>query len=173
MKNISSSQSKLFRLDKNYILKEAQGAYQQEALAYLFQEAKSTYLFNYNPLGLEDDTVIAIKRYTEPRTIHFEEFYAMLCGIYRYKHGDNQLEFLFDGSDHFSTYSNEWQMTYKHWVAEFCQKENFLKAVLEATIFYKNEKSGLLAENRLKYIIHQHFDLKVYKYKGIVEMRVA
>ncbi|MEQ9165780.1 MAG: hypothetical protein RLO12_05965, partial [Fulvivirga sp.] len=58
--------------------------------------------------------------------------------------------------------------TFKSWLIDFCLKPNFLRAVLELTVFYPEGRKSELAENRMKAFINQHFELKIYKYKGIV-----
>ena len=132
---------KLFPLDKNYILKEAQLITKQSLLETLVKEVKKCYLFQCNPLGLVDDTVLKITRTDEYSLLLLEDFYEHLAGIYRFKFGANQLEFLFDGRTHFEKYQEDWTAAFIQWVALFCKEENFLKAVLEATIlFLKIEK---------------------------------
>ncbi|ELR71237.1 hypothetical protein C900_02852 [Fulvivirga imtechensis AK7] len=164
---------KYFPLDKNYILERAQLDTAQELTIYLVDFAKKFYLEQYNPLGIEDDTIRAIKSHQTAYTDRLEEFYRNLAGVYRYKFGQNQLELLFDGQDHYQKYTSDWSSTYKEWLVDFCLKPNFLKAVLELTVFYPEGRKSELAENRMKAFIHQHFELKIYKYKGIVKMRIA
>ena len=164
---------KLFQLDKNYILKEAQATLEPALLAYMVTYAKDAYLTYFNPLGLEDDTVLAIKAAETPNTTHLEELYANLAAIYRYKFGETQLELLFDGSDHLTKYKEDWEHAFKHWLSGFCLNLNFLKAILEATVFFPEDRKATLACNRLKAFINHHFELKVYRYRGIIEMRIA
>ncbi len=164
---------KYFPFDKNYILEKAQLDQQEELIVYLVNYVKAYYLSNYNPLGLEDDTVIAIKDHPTVYTKRLTEFYRNLAGIYRFKYGQNQLELLFDGQDHYQKYVSDWETKYKAWLVAFCRRPNFVRAVLELTVFYPGERKSLLAENRMKAFIYQHFDLKVYKYKGIRAMKVA
>lgn len=164
---------KYFALDKNYLLEEAQLSLQSTLIPYLVDFAKSYYLQTYNPLGLEDDTTIKIAIHRTEYTERLEEFYMNLSAVYRYKYGENQLEFLFDGNDHTNKYKSDWIEAYKKWVLQFCQSPNFLRAVLELTVFYPEGRKSELAENRMKAFINQQFDLKIYKYRGIVEMKVA
>lgn len=164
---------KLFPLDKNYILKEAQLSAKQYLLDRLVQEVKSSYLLYCNPLGLEDDTILKIRNYKKYDTSLLEEFYDNLAGIYRYKFGSNQLEFLFDGKDHFEKYQEEWAEMFMEWIRSFCKEENFLKAILEVTIFYPEGRKALLAGNRLKTFITQQLYIKVYKYRGIVPLKIV
>ena len=159
---------KFFPLDKNYILEKAQIDLQQELVTHLINFSKQFYLEQYNPLGIEDATVVSIKNHTTQYTDRLEEFYRNLAAIYRFNYGQNQLEFLFDGTDHYSKYADDWSQTFKKWLVDFCMKPNFLRAVLELTVFYPEGRKSELAENRMKTFIHQHFDLKIYKYKGIV-----
>ncbi|MEL7006607.1 MAG: hypothetical protein AAFN93_28365 [Bacteroidota bacterium] len=160
-------QHKYFPLDKNYLLESAQLDSERELIIELIDFTKQFYLEYRNPLGLEDDTIRAIKNHKTVYTSRLEEFYRNLAGIYRYKYGQNQLEFLFDGLDHRTKYKQDWHTTYRKWLIEFCSKPSFIKAVLELTVFYPEEKKSLLAENRMKVFLTQQFDLKVYKYKGI------
>lgn len=164
---------KYFPLDKNYILEKAQLDLEQELILYLVEFSKKFYLEQFNPLGIVDDTIRKIKAHKSEYTERLEEFYRNLAGVYRYKYGQNQLELLFDGTDHYEKYCSDWRDTYAEWLIDFCLKPNFLKAVLELTVFYPEGRRAELAENRMKAFIHQHFELKIYKYKGIVKMRIA
>lgn len=161
---------KYFPLDKNYLLETAQLGLEKEFIIELIDFTKQFYLQQCNPLGLEDNTIRAIKAHQTVYTSRLEEFYRNLAGIYRFKYGQNQLEFLFDGIDHATKYQQDWTTTYKKWLAEFCAKPNFVRAVLELTVFYPEERKSMLAENRMKAFIAQQFDLKIYKHKGIVKV---
>lgn len=164
---------KLFPLDKNYILKEAQIATEQGLLIQTVEEVKRSYLLFCNPLGLEDDAVLKIKNQKKYRTVHLKDFYENLAGIYRYKFGSNQLELLFDGKNHFEKYQEDWSGVFMQWIEDFCRDENFLKAILEVTIFYPEGRKALLAGNRLKAYISQYLSMKVYKYRGIVPLKIS
>lgn len=164
---------KFFQYDKNYILKGAQAFKKEELLFDLVEKVKRSYLRNYNPLGLMDDTILQIQHCTDYRFDLLEDYYERLSGIYRYKFSSNQLEFLFDGNTHFNKYINDWTEIFHQWVEEFCLQHNFLKAILEISILYPKDRKAQLAEVRLKSIISQHFEIKVYKFKGIVPMKVA
>lgn len=159
---------KYFPLDKNYILEKAQLDLEEELILHLIDFSKNFYLDVCNPLGIEDATVKAIKSHKTVYTWRLEEFYRNLAAVYRFKFGQNQLEFLFDGVDHYTKYTQDWTETFKTWLVDFCLKPNFLRAVLELTVFYPEGRKSELAENRMKAFINQHFELKIYKYKGIV-----
>ncbi|MDN5201622.1 hypothetical protein QQ008_09625 [Fulvivirgaceae bacterium BMA10] len=164
---------KYFLLDKNYILKEAQLQKKSELLDFVIDEVKQSYLIFCNPLGIEDDTIVRIKSFRDNIANNLNNFYDSLAGIFRYKIGTNQLELLFDGESHYEKYLKDWDQTFRGWVNDFCRHERFLKAILEATVFCEGEHMALLADNRLKYFITNYFELKIYKYKGIINMKVA
>ena len=164
---------KYFPLDKNYLLEAAQLDSEREFIVKLIDFTKEYYLNNCNPLGLEDDTIKAIKAHKTEYTDRLKEFYRNLAAIYRFKYGQNQLEFLFDGSDHSTKYRQDWAEAFVKWINEFCSKSNFVRAILELTVFYPKDRRSELAENRMKAFIAQQFELKIYKYKGIVKTSVA
>ena len=164
---------KYFLLDKNYVLKEVQSEKKTVYLKSLIDRVKTAYLNQCNPLGLVDDTVLSINAYKTYNTKHLEEFYDCLSGIFRYQIGTNQLELLFDGKTHYERYLEDWGACFRVWMDDFCRQDRFLKAVLAVTVFYENEHSAILAENRLKYFVSHYFGLKLYRYKGIMKMQVA
>ncbi len=158
---------KFFPLDKNYILKKVQADTKSQLLLGLTDEVKSFYLENYNPLGIEDDVILKIKTSVNCNIEFLDNFYQELSGIYRYKYSCNQLELIFDGRSHYEKYLDDWKEAYFSWIREFCQSPNFVKAVLECTVLYPEDKKAVLAQQRMKYFLTRHFELKVYKYKGI------
>ncbi|GAB3330765.1 hypothetical protein GCM10027429_08520 [Marivirga atlantica] len=166
-------QRKFFPFDKNYLLEQAQLEMKHELSLYLVEQVKQTYLLRYNPLGLIDKSIEKIVNTTEYSLVEVGELYEEMAGIYRYKFSSNQLELLFDGKDHLEKYKEDWTMAFKEWLFEFGKSKNFLKAVLEATIFYPEDKQAQLAYSRLRNFISEQFGLKVYKYKGIIPMKIA
>lgn len=164
---------RFFPYDKNYILKQVQQDLESDLLTHLIQFSKIAYHQFCNPLGLNDDTSIRISSYEKNQLIYLHQFYVTLSGVYRYKFGDNQLEFLWDGKSHYEKYAEDWREGFVHWTKDFCQKPQFLKAVLAATVFCKNRRQGEMAENRLKIFINSQFEVKMYKKRGLVAMKVA
>lgn len=164
---------KFFQQDKNYILYGAQIDQKDTLLVRLVDLAKQYYQLQYNPLGLLDDTIMKIKEHSASDLDSFDEFYDIISAFYRYKNGNNQLEFLFDGMDHYTKYSIEWQEGFELWANQLFGLEPFLKTVLQLTVFDCDPHSRILAVNRLNHYLTQHFNLKVYKYKGIVEKEKA
>ena len=165
---------KLFPSDKNYILKEVQVRTESELLLWLVEYVKEYYETFHNPLGLIDTTIESIRSATFNNSALFQEFYNDLAGIYRYKHGETQLEFLFDGNSHYTKYKSEWKVTFMKWVSQLLANHVVMRAFLEITVFgVERENQVELILNRLKLYTEQHFQLKIYKYKGIQEVNAA
>ncbi|SKC74139.1 hypothetical protein [Ohtaekwangia koreensis] len=165
---------KFFPRDKNYVLKEAQHSLENSLLQYLVDYVKVEYLLRFNALGLMDEAAERIKQHTGTDHSHLHEFYENLAGVYRYKnYSDNQLEFIFDGRDPMEKYSEDWSATYRQWVREFCRHEQFIRAILELTVFYPEDYTPQMAGLRLSTFITKFFELKIDSQKGIVRIRVA
>lgn len=160
---------KYFPFDKNYILQEAQTASRDTLLSSLIDTVKNCYQAYYNPLGLVDDTVQKLIDF-QPSDIEFlHEFYDDLAGIYRYKYGEVQLEFLWDGSSHHEKYRKEWEEAFLKWVRDFCHQSVFIRAIFELTVFYTPLTRPELVQTRLKHFASNYFDLKIYHYRGITD----
>jgi hypothetical protein len=160
---------KFFPLDKNYILEEAQLSLKQSLLQHMVDFVKVEYLLKNNPLGLADGPALKIQSHTNTDFRHLEEFYVSLMGIFRYRfYCDNQLEFLFDGKDAFEKYKVEWSAQFKTWTKAFCRHPNFLRAVLDLTVFYPTNSPVLMFDTRMQVFISQFFDVKIHPQKGIV-----
>ena len=164
---------KFFAFDKNYLLEEAQLILEKELIRNLIDRCKAHYLSTQNPLGLVDDTIAQILEHQTDYVPELNEFYLYMCGMYRYRHGNNQLELLFCGSDHLAKYKSDWSEAFHDWTELLCQSPYFLRAVLELTVFYPSDRKAELAANRMKAYLEQHFGMKIYRYRGIVEMNVA
>lgn len=165
---------KFFPRDKNYILEEAQLSLETPLLQYLVDFVKVEYLLRCNPLGIIDDTSKKIQEHHATEFAHLQEFYLNLAGLFRFKYyGDNQLEFLFDGKDDFKKYQDEWTLTFKAWVKDFCKHENFTRAVLELTVFYPEDYTPQMAGLRLSAFITKFFEVKIDPQKGIIKKIVA
>ena len=165
---------KWFLMDKNYILKESQFVLKEQLVFWTVNYAKKFYRQNHNPLGLVDDTVSQIEqaKFTEYHLL--ETFYSKLASVYRYKHGETQLEMLFDGATHYEKYKADWINTYKKWVNELFAEWLSLRAILEITVFRKPDDHQLhLIDLRLQTYIEDYFEVRLYVYKGIVDTHSA
>jgi hypothetical protein len=56
---------------------------------------------------------------------------------------------------------------------DFISSPFFIRAVLEMTILKPKNRVAFLAKDRLKVYLSQYFNLKVYKYRGIVPIQAA
>ena len=137
---------KFFPLDKNYLLEEAQLTLRGALLSSLVDAVKERYEYLYNPLGIPDTFTLKIRNYTPDNLSSLANFYETLAGIYRYKFGDNQLQFNWDGVDQSEKYKKEWSAFFADHVSSFCKNELFIKAVLDLTVFNNYSQ---LAENRM------------------------
>lgn len=164
---------RFFPFDKNYLLENAQMELKHPLLIQLVEIVKEIYLLRYNPLGLKDKSIEKILSTTSYNFDDLSTFYNELAGLYRYKYSSNQLELLFDGRNHQEKYQDDWSETFKNWVIEFSKSKNFLKAVLETSIFFPDNRQSQLAYSRLKNYMGDHFGVKIYKHKGIIPMKIA
>jgi len=164
---------RFFPFDKNYLLENAQMELKDSLLNHIVEIVKDIYLLRYNPLGLKDKSIEKIINTTDYNLQELSSFYDELAGYYRYKYSSNQLELLFDGRDHQDKYQEDWTEALRNWIIEFSKSKHFLKAVLETAIFYPNDKQSQLAYSRLKNYISDHFQIKIYKHKGIVPLKIA
>ncbi len=164
---------KLFPLDKNYILRQAQTACEEKLLDLMVYELKKSYTALYNPLMLMDNTfnqIIDAYDYPEDR---LKMIYYQLCGVYRFKYGNNQLELLFDGRSHFEKFQEDWTRQLTQWLRELGQHEQFVKTMLRMTILFDTESRAEWSENQCKAFINQYFDLKIVKRNGELKLKIA
>ena len=164
---------KFFPLDKNYLLEGVQLRLQDRLLAVLIEQAKAAYEQMHNPLGLNDAFSEKIIRYYPKNLQPLYAFYQNLAGIYRFKFGENQLDFLWDGKDHTEKYQEDWTRTFQKWTARLCVQSHFVQSVLDLTVFLPDNHPTHLAENRMNAVMLGLFEVKIHKQKGIVEMKVA
>ncbi|REG81089.1 hypothetical protein [Algoriphagus antarcticus] len=164
---------KLFPLDKNYILRQAQSVLEEELIDRMVFELKRSYTYLYNPLLLMDTTYAQIlDTFDFPRE-RARLIYRQLCGIYRYKHGDNQLEMLFDGRTHLEKFQEDWSAVLIEYVCDLGSYEQYVKTMLRMTLLFDTESRAEWAENHCKAFINQHFDLKVVKRQGELRLKIG
>ncbi|MDN3204297.1 hypothetical protein [Algoriphagus sediminis] len=164
---------KIFPLDKNYILRQAQFAMEEELMDQMVYELKRSYTYLYNPLRLMDETYAQILDTFEFPSDRLRLIYRQLCGIYRYKNADNQLKMLFDGRSHFDVFKEEWEADFIAYVKELGQHEQYVKTLLRMTILYDGESRAEWAENHCKSFINQFFGVKVIKSHGELKLKVS
>ncbi|WP_339755354.1 hypothetical protein [Algoriphagus aquimarinus] len=164
---------KLFPLDKNYILRQAQSVLEEELIDRMIFELKRSYTSLYNPLQLMDTTYAQILDTFEFPRERARLIYRQLSGIYRYKHGDNQLEMLFDGRTHLEKFQEDWSAAFIAYVSELGVYEQYVKTMLRMTLLFDTESRAEWAENHCKAFINQHFELKVVKRHGELRLKVG
>ncbi len=130
-------------------------------------------MVRHNPLLIMDELSKKIVNYKPRNLKQLHPFYQNMAAVYRYKYGDNQLEFLWDGADHIERYKEEWSKTFQSWTTTFCAQHQFLFAVMDLTVFLPTNRKAHLAEGRMNSFITQFFELKIHKNRGIMEMKVA
>jgi hypothetical protein len=162
-----------FKYDKNYLLKQAQADIQASLLQGLVTQVVEYYQLQYNPLGLVDDFIQRIHACEAFQLNNLEELYEEMAAIYRFQYGSNQLELLFDGSQHTEKYKREWTHYFTEQTKEFCLDKSFLKAVIEAAILFPADRKADLAFNRMRAYLHDKLQHKLHKYKGVVPMKLV
>jgi hypothetical protein len=156
---------KFFPLDKNYLLEQAQLELEYGLLSLLIDAVKEEYELRYNPLGICDGFIQKIRHYSARDLKPLHGFYETLAGVYRYKFGDNQLQFAWDGIDHLEVYKKEWSAFFADQTKAFGKKELFVKAVLDLTVFNNHSE---LAESRMNNFMLQTFEVKLHK--GLIKV---
>lgn len=149
---------KFFPADKNYLLEEAQLALRDSLLYFLIDQVKEEYELRCNPLGICDNWIQKIRDYKPEGLKPLDGFYQNLAAVYRYKFGDNQLAFMWDGLDQSEKYRTEWKDFFIKQVKAFCKNELFIRAILDLTVFNNYSQ---LAENRMNNFMLQTFEVKL------------
>lgn len=157
---------KLFPLDKNYILRQAQNSMEEEMMTMMVEELKLSFTYLFNPLRLQDDTYIQVVNNQSYPKHNLKIIYQQLAGIFRFKYGSNQLELLFDGRSHFEKYQDDWKSQLNCWLKELGQHEPYVKTMLRMTLLYDSDTRAEFSENRCKSFINEFFQLQVIKRKG-------
>jgi len=162
---------KFFPHDKNYLLEGAQLRQRDCLLTILIDEAVGAYERNHNPLGLNDTFSQKIADYLPKSLEALYPFYETLSAVYRFKYGENQLSFLWDGKDHSVKYEEDWSATFVEWMTRLCNDMQFAQGVLDLTVFLPETGTAQLAANRMSAVMLDRFEVKIHKQKGI--LRVA
>jgi hypothetical protein len=161
--------TRFFKHDKNYILQEAQVSLKEDLLLETIDWVKEQFSLHENPMGLEDDLFISLKNSRVFNVVFLEDFYETLAGIYRLLHGDNQLEFIWDGRTHLEHYQQEWSAKYKEWIVQFCYIRGFRRAVVKACILEPMANYTMLKPYLFK-VIQTEFPVKITRKKELVKV---
>ena len=89
-------------------------------------------------------------------------FYWELAGVFRYKAGSNQLEFIFSGRSHYDKYLDDWTEAFEMWIEDFVCSPYFIRAMLEMTIISPDSRAAWLAKDRLKGVF-----IPIFQFEGV------
>ena len=156
--------SKLFKNDKNYILKIAQKETKTQLISYLINEAIKKYELKSNPLGLIYKPYLKSEKLNVTELMKLNFFYRKISTIYRYNYGEVQLSFLWDGSSHNEFYKRKWISFFKKEASAMINNDTFIKSLLMLT---KNKNINKL-QYKISTFIRKKFNIQVYKKKGVV-----
>ena len=156
--------SKLFKNDKNYILKIAQKETKTQLISYLINEAIKKYELKSNPLGLIYKPYLKSEKLNVTELMKLNFFYRKISTIYRYNYGEVQLSFLWDGSSHSEFYKRKWISFFKKETSAMINNDTFIKSLLMLT---KNKNINKL-QYKISTFIRKKFNIQVYKKKGVV-----
>ena len=156
--------SKLFKNDKNYILKIAQKETKTQLISYLINEAIKKYELKSNPLGLIYKPYLKSEKLNVTELMKLNFFYRKISTIYRYNYGEVQLSFLWDGSSHNEFYKRKWISFFKKETSAMINNDTFIKSLLMLT---KNKNINK-QQYKISTFIRKKFNIQVYKKKGVV-----
>ena len=156
--------SKLFKNDKNYILKIAQKETKTQLISYLINEAIKKYELKSNPLGLIYKPYLKSEKINVTELMKLDFFYRKISTIYRYNYGEVQLSFLWDGSSHNEFYKRKWISFFKKETSAMINNDTIIKSLLMLT---KNKNINKL-QYKISTFIRKKFNIQVYKKKGVV-----
>lgn len=164
---------KIFPLDKNYLLRQAQFELEERHLDLMVDELRLAYTRLFNPLRLQEKTyqkIISHDTYPKDR---IQLIYRQLCGIYRYQKPDNQLEILFDGISHLEKFKLEWDRFFLATIRDLGTSETYIKTMLRMTLLYETESMAEWSENQCKFFINQKFGTRIIKRYGHLILKVG
>ncbi len=153
-------EDKYFPQDKNYLLKSVQAFSKEILLDHWLQQILASYSLQHNPMGLEDDFILDLKKKISFGKALLEDNYDILAAVYRYNHADNQLEIMWDGRSHMEAYDTDWKAMYTDWV----QNLSFLKDIQRPIIKYAVSEGGVnhtFLRQSIRRAILSHFDLRM------------
>lgn len=142
------------------MLRAAQGFVEPQLLNYWVEKALNCYNQNENPMGLVDDFILELQAVTEFDTEFLVELYTLLAAIYRFKKGDNQLEFIWDGRSHYEVYAENWRLAFEEWMNVFCNQPEFYRAIIKISVLKYNTNSKFLFYG-MRRIILSHFNVEI------------
>ena len=150
---------KSFESDKNEILRSVQYEQKDVLLRQTIYIAIRNFLKIENPLAIEDDFVLKLKNNRNYNTSCLNEFYRFIADNYRYSRSDNQLEFIWDGTQHADLFRLEWYKYYKMLINDLAYHPFFNRLIIKSTILNAN-KNQVLLNNLIIRIIKSDLGIK-------------
>lgn len=153
-------EEKYFQQDKNYLLKSVQAFSKESLLNDWLDQILISYNYQHNPMGLEDDFIIELKSKIHLGKALLENNYDILSAIYRYIHGDNQLEIRWDGRTHLEAYDEEWKTTFAKWAERLSMIKEIQRPIIKYAISGSESNNTFLVQSLRRGILN-HFGLKL------------
>ena len=153
-------EEKYFNQDKNYLLKSVQAFSKEILLDQWIKQVFEAYNEMHNPMGLEDDFIIELRKSIHKGRKLLEDNYDLVAGIYRYSHSDNQLEFNWDGRSHMETYDEEWKAMYRTYIVELSRLKEVQRSVIKYAI-HGDESNTIFLVMGIRRTILSHFKFRL------------
>jgi hypothetical protein len=162
-----SIDQKYFPQDKNYLLKTVQAFSKDYLLKRWGSLAYEAFMVCENPLGLQDAFTIELQGRIHQGVSILDSAYDMLAAIYRYKQGNNQLEFIWDGRTHMEYYDEEWKRTFETWALQLCIQREVYRQVIRAAFIDPRMGSEFL-QSSVKRTVLGHFGIKLTRSRHLL-----
>lgn len=157
-------QDKYFKQDKNTILRAAQGFVEPQLLTRWVNIAFESYMQMENPMGLVDDFIFQLQEIKKYDTSFLRELYEILAAIYRFKKGDNQLEIIWDGRNHYEVYAENWSEEFELCVRQLSLRPEVYRAIIKTCILKQDSNSKFLFYG-IRRIILMQFKVRIGRNK--------
>lgn len=148
-----------FDQDKNYILRQIQNESKSLLCIKAVKLSIENFLIQENPLGIEDDFIRDLRQKSISNVEFLYPTYSLLAAVYRFYHGKNQLEFIWDGRSQEEVYFSEWQDFYLNWIYKTGLKTSLNRIILKACVLYSDQPAQFLAAS-LNRFVYQDFRIK-------------
>ena len=103
-------------------------------LSQWLDEILRAYNLQHNPMGLEDDFTLEIRKKIYFAKPLIEQSYDILAAVYRLDFGDNQLAFQWDGRTHMEVYDADWKSMFNYWIQQLSQIKEIQRPILRYSI---------------------------------------
>lgn len=153
-------EEKYFTQDKNYLLKTVQAFSKDNLLTNWLQEILNAYSTQHNPMGLEDDFIIELREKIDSSKFMLAGIYDILAAIYRHDHGDNQLEFQWDGRTHMEVYDADWKAMYLHWIQQLSLIKEIQRPIIKHAVSDNKTNTEFLQQSIRKGIL-SFFNIRI------------